>query len=58
MARPGTRSGVNSGMPPTDEPDELRRKLTHAEAVIVELRGVVAELRQPHGCEPLEKQRG
>src|SRR6476619_3048931 len=45
MARPGTRSGVNSSMPPTDDPDDLRRKLTHAEAVIVELRGVVVELR-------------
>src|SRR5262249_12641915 len=33
-------------MPPTDDIDDLRRKLTHAEAVIAELRGVVAELRQ------------
>ena len=32
-------------MPPTDDIDELRRKLAHAEAVIAELRGVVAELR-------------
>jgi transposase len=33
-------------MPPTDECDDLRRKLTHADAVIGELRGVVAELRK------------
>src|SRR5437763_14717189 len=33
-------------MPPTDECDDLRRKLTHADAVIAELRGVVAELRK------------
>ena len=33
-------------MPPTDDTDDLRRKLTHAEAVIAELRGVVAELRK------------
>src|SRR3954454_21925517 len=33
-------------MPPTDDTDDLRQKLTHAEAVIVELRGVVAELRK------------
>src|SRR5262249_36131994 len=33
-------------MPPPDDIDELRRKLTHAEAVIAELRGVVAELRK------------
>ncbi len=32
-------------MPPNDDSDDLRRKLTHAEAVIAELRGVVAELR-------------
>jgi transposase len=32
-------------MPPTDTND-LRQKLTHAEAVIAELRGVVAELRK------------
>ena len=33
-------------MPPTDVTDDLRRNLTHAEAVIAELRGVVAELRK------------
>jgi transposase len=33
-------------MPPTDDTDALRRKLTHAEAVIAELRGVVADLRK------------
>src|SRR5580700_6161865 len=33
-------------MPPTDAPNDLRQKLTHAEAVIAELRGVVAELRK------------
>ncbi|WP_145243459.1 hypothetical protein [Urbifossiella limnaea] len=33
-------------MPPTDECDDLRRKLAHAEAVIAELRGVVADLRK------------
>ncbi len=33
-------------MPPTDDIDELRRKLTHAEAVIAELREVVADLRR------------
>ena len=33
-------------MPPTDDTDDLRQKLTHAEAVIAELRGVVAELRK------------
>src|SRR4051812_26291522 len=33
-------------MPLTDDTADLRRKLTHAEAVIVELRGVVAELRK------------
>ena len=32
-------------MPPTDDIADLRQKLTHAEAVIVELRGVVADLR-------------
>ena len=32
-------------MPPTDECDDLRRQLAHAEAVIAELRGVVADLR-------------
>jgi len=32
-------------MTPTDDIDDLRRKLTHAEAVIAELRGVVADLR-------------
>lgn len=33
-------------MPPTDDIDVIRRKLTHAEAVIVELRSVVADLRK------------
>src|SRR3954452_4980836 len=33
-------------MPPTDDTDDLRRKLTHADAVIAALRGVVAELRK------------
>jgi transposase len=33
-------------MPPTDDIADLRQKLTHAEAVIVELRGVVADLRK------------
>src|SRR5436309_15814027 len=33
-------------MPPTDDTNDLRRKLSHADAVIVELLGVVAELRK------------
>jgi transposase len=33
-------------MPPTDDTADLRRKLTHADAVIAELRGVVADLRK------------
>src|SRR5262245_51567128 len=33
-------------MPPTDDIDVLRRKLAHADAVIAELRGAVAELRK------------
>jgi transposase len=33
-------------MPPADDTDDLRQKLTHAEAVIAELRGVVAALRK------------
>src|SRR3954451_23419122 len=33
-------------MPPTDDTDGLRQRLTHADAVIAELRGVVAELRK------------
>jgi hypothetical protein len=33
-------------MPPMDTNTDLRQKLTHAEAVIVELRGVVVELRK------------
>ena len=33
-------------MPPTDDTADLRQKLTHADAVIAELRGVVAELRK------------
>lgn len=32
-------------MPPTDDTDDFRRKSAHAEAVIAELRGAVAELR-------------
>src|SRR5271163_3146344 len=46
MALLGTRGGVEQSMPPTDDTSDLRRKLTHAEAVIAELRGVVAELRK------------
>jgi hypothetical protein len=33
-------------MPPTADIDDLRRQLTHADAVITELRGVVADLRK------------
>ena len=33
-------------MQPTDDTDVLRQRLIHADAVIVELRGVVAELRK------------
>ena len=33
-------------MLPNDDTDGLRQKLTHAEAVIVELRGLVVELRK------------
>src|SRR5262249_52797268 len=33
-------------MPETDDIDVVRQKLTHAEAVIAELRGVVADLRK------------
>ncbi len=33
-------------MPPTDDSDDLRRKLAHADAVIAELRDVVADLRK------------
>src|SRR4249920_3374557 len=33
-------------MPPTDDANDLRQKLTHADAVIAELRGVVADLRK------------
>lgn len=33
-------------MPPPDERDDLRRQLAHADAVIAELRGVVADLRK------------
>src|SRR3954447_22964583 len=46
MALPGTRRGVEYCMPATHDTNDLRRKLTHAEAVIAELRGVVAELRK------------
>ena len=43
---PGLPGGVESGMPPTDNIDDLRRKLAHVDAVIAELRGVVAGLRK------------
>ena len=33
-------------MPPIEDTDDLRQKLAHAEAVIAELRGVVADLRR------------
>src|SRR5437868_11952793 len=33
-------------MPPADDIDVLRQKLTHADAVVAELRGVVSELRK------------
>src|SRR5262245_10331380 len=33
-------------MPPTDDTDGLRQRLTHAVAVIAELRAVVADLRR------------
>ena len=33
-------------MPPTADTDDLRRQLAHADAVIAELRGVVADLRK------------
>src|ERR1700733_12129208 len=46
MALPGTRGGVEQSMPATDDTNDLRQKLTHAEAVIAELRGVVADLRK------------
>src|SRR5439155_13250306 len=46
MALPGRRGGVTQNMPPTDDTNDLRQKLTHAEAVIAELRGVVADLRK------------
>src|SRR6476660_1608979 len=46
MALPGTECGVESAMPPTGDTADLRQKLTHAEAVIAELRGVVADLRK------------
>ena len=46
MALPGTQGGVEYRMPRTDDTNDLRRKLTHAEAVIAELRGVVADLRK------------
>src|SRR3954447_14259142 len=46
MALPGTRRGVECCMPPTDDTNDLRQKLTHAEAVIAALRGVVTELRK------------
>jgi hypothetical protein len=41
-ALPGPSRGVESGMPPTADIDDLRRNLSHAEVVIVELRGVAA----------------
>src|SRR3954453_13224525 len=46
MALPRTRCGVQSRMPLTGDIADLRQKLTHAEAVIAELRGVVADLRK------------
>src|SRR3954454_3728429 len=46
MALPRTRCGVELNMPPTDSTADLHQKLNHAEAVIAELRGVVAELRK------------
>src|SRR3954447_10100816 len=46
MALPGTQGGVEYRMPRTDDTNDLRRKLVHAEAVIAELRGVVADLRK------------
>src|SRR3954452_25029577 len=46
MALQGTHGGVEYRMPRTDDTNDLRRKLTHAEAVIAELRGVVAKLRK------------
>src|SRR6478735_8956565 len=46
MALPGMRCGVESIMPPTGDTAELRQKLIHAEAVIAELHGVVADLRK------------
>jgi transposase len=46
MALAGTQGGVEYRMPRTDDTNDLRRKLTHAEAVIAELRGVVADLRK------------
>src|SRR5277367_6276969 len=46
MALPGRLGGVKQNMPPTDDTNDLRQKLTHAEAVIAELRGVVVELRK------------
>ena len=46
MALPRTRDGVKRGMPLTDEVNDLRQKLTYAEAMIAELRGVVTDLRK------------
>src|SRR5262245_20616698 len=33
-------------MPPAEDTDDLRRRVTHAEAVLAALRGVVADRRQ------------
>src|SRR3954449_2483560 len=46
MALPGTECGVESRMRPTGDTADLPQVLTHAEAVIAELRGVVADLRK------------
>src|SRR3954447_16899298 len=46
MALPGTRGGVESRMPTIGDTADLHQKLIHAEAVIAELRGVVADLRK------------
>jgi transposase len=46
IALPGTLSGVESNMTPTGDTADLRQKLNHAEAVILELRGVIADLRK------------
>ena len=50
MALPGTEGDVERGMTLTDAVNDLRQKLTHAEAVIAELRDVVAGRKG--GCGP------